>query len=258
MASITERGAELRRLHHAPELLQVVNVWDAVSAKVVAALPETRALATASHSIAATFGYEDGEHIPLELMLDLVGRIVATTDLPVSADLEAGYGDAGDTIRRAIGIGVVGANLEDQVRPFDDAVAAVRAAVAAAEAEGVPFALNARTDVFLRGAFPSPEQNAEEAIRRGRAFLDEGATCVFVPGRLDEDTVSRLVAGLGVRTLSVIAVPGSLSPARLHELGVARVSYGPWTQRVALAALQRTAAELYAGGVLPDGVPVLN
>ncbi len=258
MASITERGAELRRLHHAPELLQVVNVWDAVSAKVVAALPETRALATASHSIAATFGYEDGEHIPLELMLDMVGRIVATTDLPVSADLEAGYGDAGDTIRRAIGVGVVGANLEDQVRPFDDAVAAVRAAVAAAEAEGVPFALNARTDVFLRGAFPSPEQNAEEAIRRGRAFLDEGATCVFVPGRLDEDTVSRLVAGLGVRTLSVIAVPGSLSPARLHELGVARVSYGPWTQRVALAALQRTAAELYAGGVLPDGVPVLN
>lgn len=258
MASIIERGAELRRLHHAPELLQVVNVWDAVSAKVVAALPETRALATASHSIAATFGYEDGEHIPLELILDMVGRIAATTDLPVSADLEAGYGDAGDAIRRAIGVGVVGANLEDQVRPFDDAVAAVRAAVAAAEAEGVPFALNARTDVFLRGAFPSPEQNAEEAIRRGRAFLDEGATCVFVPGRLDEDTVSRLVAGLGVRTLSVIAVPGSLSPARLHELGVARVSYGPWTQRVALAALQRTAAELYAGGVLPDGVPVLN
>ena len=258
MASITERGAELRRLHNAPELLQVVNVWDAVSAKVVAALPETRALATASHSIAATFGYEDGERIPLELMLDMVGRIAATTDLPVSADLEAGYGDAGDTIRRAIGVGVVGANLEDQVRPFDDAVSAVRAAVAAAEAEGVPFALNARTDVFLRGAFPSSAQNAEEAIRRGRAFLDEGATCVFVPGRHDEETVSRLVAGLGVRTLSVIAVPGSLSPARLHELGVARISYGPWTQRVALAALQRTATELYAGGDLPDGVPVLN
>lgn len=258
MASITERDAELRRLHHAPELLQVVNVWDAASAKVVAALPGTRALATASHSIAATFGYEDGERIPLELMLDMVGRIAAATDLPVSADLEAGYGDAGDTIRRAIGVGVVGANLEDQVRPFDDAVSAVRAAVAAAEAEGVPFALNARTDVFLRDAFLTADQKIEEAVRRGRAFLDEGATCVFVPGRLDEETVSRLVAGLGPRTLSVIAVPGSLSPARLHELGVARVSYGPWTQRVALAALQGTATELYAGGDLPDGVPVLN
>lgn len=258
MTSITERGAQLRRLHDAPELLQVVNVWDAISAKAVAALPETQALATASHSIAATLGYEDGERIPRELMLDMVGRIVATTDLPVSADLEAGYGDAGETIRRAIGVGAVGANLEDQVRPFDEAVASVRAAVGAAEAEGVPFALNARTDAWIRDAFDTADEKTEEAIRRGRAFLDEGATCVFVPGRLDEETVHRLVGGLGERKLSVIAVPGSLSPARLHELGVARVSYGPWTQRVALAALQRTAAELYAGGELPDAVPVLN
>ncbi|MFE4468448.1 isocitrate lyase/phosphoenolpyruvate mutase family protein [Leifsonia sp. NPDC056824] len=258
MTSITERGAELRRLHDAPELLQVVNVWDAISAKAVAALPETRALATASHSIAATLGYEDGENIPLDLMIDMVGRIVATTDLPVSADLEGGYGDPGETIRRAIGVGAVGANLEDQVRPFEEAVAHVRAAVVAADAEGVPFALNARTDVWLRNTYPTAAEKTAEAIRRGRAFLDEGATCVFVPGRLDEETVTQLVAGLGVRKLSVIAVPGSLPPARLHELGVARVSYGPWTQRVALAAVQRTAAELYAGGELPRDVPTLN
>ncbi|MEY9951985.1 isocitrate lyase/phosphoenolpyruvate mutase family protein [Leifsonia sp. EB34] len=258
MTSITERGAELRRLHDGPELLQVVNVWDAISAKAVAALPETRALATASHSIAATLGYEDGEHIPLDLMLDMVGRIVAATDLPVSADLEGGYGDPGETIRRAIGVGAVGANLEDQLRPFEEAVAHVRAAVAAADAEGVPFALNARTDVWLRNTYPTAAEKTEEAIRRGRAFLDEGATCVFVPGRLDEETVTQLVAGLGERKLSVIGAPGSLPPARLRELGVARVSYGPWTQRVALAALQRTAAELYAGGELPADVPVLN
>ncbi|MFE4949038.1 isocitrate lyase/phosphoenolpyruvate mutase family protein [Leifsonia sp. NPDC056665] len=258
MTTITERGAELRRLHDAPELLQVVNVWDAISAKAIAALPETRALATASHSIAATLGYEDGENIPLDLMLDMVGRIVATTDLPVSADLEAGYGDPGETIRRAIGVGAVGANLEDQVRPFEEAVAHVRAAVAAADAEGVPFALNARTDVWIRNVYPTAAEKTEEAIRRGRAFLDEGATCVFVPGRLDEETVTQLVAGLGARKLSVIAVPGSLPPARLHELGVARVSYGPWPQRVALAAVQRTAGELYAGGELPADVPTLN
>ena len=227
MTSITERGSELRRLHDAPELLQVVNVWDAISAKAVAALPETRALATASHSIAAALGYEDGENIPLDLMLDMVGRIVATTDLPVSADLEGGYGDPGETIRRAIGVGVVGANLEDQVRPFEEAVAHVRAAVAAADAEGVPFALNARTDVWIRDSFPTAAEKTEEAIRRGRAFLDEGATCVFVPGRLDEETVTQLVGGIGVRKVSVIAVPGSLPPARLHDLGVARVSYGP-------------------------------
>jgi len=258
MNSIQARGAELRRLHEATELLQVVNVWDAVSARVISDLPDTRALATASHSIAATFGYEDGEHIPLDLMLDMVRRIVAATDLPVSADLEAGYGNAGETIRRAIGVGAVGANLEDQLRPFDDAVAAVRAAVAAADAEGVPFALNARTDVFLRSADRDDDAKIEEAVRRGRAFLDEGATAVFVPGKLDERTVERLVGGLGERKLSVIAVPGSPAPERLQQLGVSRVSYGPWTQRVALTALRNSARELYAGGALPEGTEVLN
>ena len=191
-------------------------------------------------------------------MLDMVGRIVNATDLPVSADLEGGYADTGETIRRAIGVGVVGANLEDRMRPFDQAVASVRAAIAAADAEGVPFALNARTDVFVRNAFPTDDEKIEEAVRRGRAFLDEGATCVFVPGKLDERTVQRLVGGLGERRLSVIAVPGSLTPARLQELGVARVSYGPWTQRVALTALRNTALELYAGGVLPQGTQPLT
>jgi 2-methylisocitrate lyase-like PEP mutase family enzyme len=258
MTSIQDRGAELRRLHEAPELLQVVNVWDAISARVVADLPDTRALATASHSIAATLGYEDGEKIPLDLMLDMVGRVVRATDLPVSADLEGGYGDAGETVRRAIGVGVVGANIEDQMRPFEVAVGEMRAAVRAAEAEGVPFALNARTDVFIRDAYPTDDEKIEEAVRRGRAFLDEGATNVFVPGKLDERTVERLVGGLGDRKLSVIAVPGSLSPERLEALGVARVSYGPWTQRVALTALRDTALALYAGGALPEGTQQLN
>lgn len=259
MTSIEARGAELRRLHEAPELLQVVNVWDAVSARVVADLPETTALATASHSIAATFGYEDGENIPLDLMLDMVARIVAVTDLPVSADLERGYGDPAETIRRAIGVGVVGANLEDGMRPFADAVAAVREAVGAAEAEGVPFALNARTDVFLQEpAGGTATARIEEAVRRGRAFLDEGATCVFVPGPLDESTIEQLVDALGVRRISVLAGPGSVAPARLQELGVARASYGPWSQRVAVTALRDTARELYAGGLLPPGTERLN
>jgi 2-methylisocitrate lyase-like PEP mutase family enzyme len=113
----TARATELLRLHREPELLTVVNVWDVVSARVVAATPGTTALATASHSIAATFGYADGEQIPVDLMLEMVGRIVADTDLPVTADLEAGYGDAAETVRKAIGLGVVGANIEDQMKP---------------------------------------------------------------------------------------------------------------------------------------------
>ncbi|MGZ4501086.1 MAG: isocitrate lyase/phosphoenolpyruvate mutase family protein, partial [Nocardioidaceae bacterium] len=112
-----DRASALMRLHRDPELLTLVNVWDAASAKVVAGVPGTRALATASHSIAASYGYPDGEQIPVGLMLEAVGRIVAATELPVTADLEAGYGDPGETVRRAIGLGVVGCNLEDQMKP---------------------------------------------------------------------------------------------------------------------------------------------
>ena len=102
--TLADTAAELRRLHTAPELLQVVNVWDVASAEAIAALAQTRAIATASHSIAAAFGYPDGEQIPADLMLGMVGRIARAVDVPVSADLEA-VGDPGETIRRAIGGG---------------------------------------------------------------------------------------------------------------------------------------------------------
>jgi len=256
--TLADAATELRRLHTAPELLQVVNVWDVASATAVAALPETRALATASHSIAATFGYPDGEQIPRDLMLEMCGRIARAVEVPVSADLEAGYGDAGEAIRRAIGEGIAGANLEDQLKPLDEAVAAVSAAVAAADAEGVPFALNARTDAFLRGRERPVEVNIADSIERGRAFLDAGATCVFVPGNFGEEVVAELVAGIGEQRVSVIGLPALPAPARLQELGVARVSYGPTTQRVALGALQDLASSLYGGGTLPGGIRPLN
>lgn len=257
-STTADRAAELLRLHTDPEVLQVVNVWDAITARVVTDVPGTRALATASHSIAATLGYQDGENIPVEQMVDMCGRIVAATHLPVSADLEAGYGDPGGTVRRAIGVGVVGANLEDQMKPLDEAVGAVRAVVAAGEAEGVPFVLNARTDAFLRAGDRDPGEVLADAIERGRAFLEEGAACVFVPGRLDLVTIGALVDAFGERRLSTIGVPGAPSPADQQAAGVARISYGPWTQRVALTALADLTAELLGGGALPAGTRPLN
>ncbi|MDH2445212.1 isocitrate lyase/phosphoenolpyruvate mutase family protein [Amnibacterium sp. CER49] len=255
---IAARAQTLRDLHAAPDLLSVVNVWDVISATTVAGVSGVKALATAGHSIAATFGYPDGE-VPLETTLDLVGRIVAAVDVPVSADLDNGYADPGETIRRAIGVGVVGANMEDRLVPRDEAVARVRAAVRGAEAEGVPFSLNARTDAFVRMADADQATKVDEALARGRAFLEEGATTVFVPGLLDESAVTALVEGLGPQRLAVINVPGSLPPSRLQQLGVARVSYGPWTQRVALHALQRLADDLTNhDGALPPGTPALN
>lgn len=258
MTSLSEKAETFAQLHTAPEILRVVNVWDVISAEAVAALPETKALATAGHSIAATFGYEDGENIPVEVMLDMVGRIVAAVDVPVTADLDSGFGDPGETTRRAIGVGVVGANVEDRVKPLADAVRAVEAVIAAGEAEGVPFVLNARTDVFLKGADRPLDDKVADAIERGRAFLAAGATSVFVPGKLDADTTRRLVDGLGERKLSVIGVAGALTAAEYEALGVARISYGPQTQRVALTALQDLAIDLYGDGVIPSTVRELN
>jgi 2-methylisocitrate lyase-like PEP mutase family enzyme len=255
--TLSSKAAELLRLHTDPELLVVVNVWDVITATVVAD-QGSKALATASHSIAASLGYADGENIPRDEMIAAVGRIAGAVDIPVSADLEAGYGDAGETVRRAIGVGVVGANLEDQMRPLATAAGEVSAAVKAGEAEGVPFVLNARTDAFLKGADRDPKDVLADAIERGRAFLDAGASCVFVPGRLDEATVTALVEGIGERRVSVINVPGSLSQARLQELGVARVSYGPWIQRATLTYLADLTTDILGGANLPEGVRPLN
>jgi len=259
MTRLTDDATRLLELHSAPELLSVVNVWDVVSATAVAAEPGTTALATASHSIAATFGYEDGENIPLDLHLSMIERIVAGTSLPVSADLEGGYGDVGETIRRAIGVGVVGANLEDQLRPLDEAVKNVEAALAAGTAEGIDFVLNARTDAFTVGGKRDHDTKLADAVERGSAFLAAGAPVVFVPGPLTEDDIRTLVDAFGPQKLTVIGIPGSPSLGRLEELGVARVSYGPLSQRIALTALQDFVRQVHTGdGVVPETTRALN
>jgi 2-methylisocitrate lyase-like PEP mutase family enzyme len=259
MTAAPDKATELLRLHQAPEILTVVNCWDVISARVAADTPGTAALATASHGIAGALGFEDGENISADEMLDHCGRIAAATDLPVSADLEGGYGNAPETIRRAIGLGIVGANIEDQLKPLAQATAQVEAMMAVAEAEGVPdFVLNARTDAFLRAGDRDPGEVLDDAITRGRAYLDAGAPVVFVPGRLGEAEVTALVDALGERRLSLICTPVSLTPARMAELGVGRVSFGPWSQRVALTAYQQLVETALAGAGVPDGTRPLG
>lgn len=260
MSDLATRARILLDLHTAPEILVLANVWDVVSATVVAGTDGVRALATASHSIAATFGYPDGENIPLDLHLDMVRRIVEAVDLPVTMDFEAGYGDAGETARRAIAAGVVGGNLEDQLKPLDEAVAAVEAVLRAGRDAGIDFVLNARTDAVLKAAAGSDRAVAvAEAARRGQAFLEAGAPVVFVPGVVAREEIEALVEAFGPRRLTVISVPGASLPAsELEALGVARVSTGPFTQRVALTALQDAAAAVVAGGTLPAGTRPLN
>jgi 2-methylisocitrate lyase-like PEP mutase family enzyme len=244
-----EKAEELRRLHAAPEPLVLVNVWDAASARVVAGTPGCRAIATASWAIAAAHGYADGERIPLELMLAAVKTIADAVELPVTADLERGYGDAGATVAKAIEAGAVGCNLEDSdgaggLVPVEQHVAAVEAARAAGERAGVPIVINARTDVFITGG------EMDEAVERARAYLAAGADCAFVPIFNPGVDLEQLV--IRVRgPVSLIAGAGSPPLAELAKLGIARVSYGPGPMGAAMAALRGVAETLLAGGAPP-------
>ncbi|WP_341928133.1 isocitrate lyase/phosphoenolpyruvate mutase family protein, partial [Nocardioides psychrotolerans] len=155
--------------------------------------------------------------------------------------------------------GVVGANLEDQMKPLAEAAAQVEAVMKAAAAAGVPdFVLNARTDAFVKAGDRDPAEVLADAIERGKAFLDAGAPVVFVPGRLDEEQVTALVDALGPQRLTLIGIPGIPSLARLQELGVARVSYGPMSQNVALTALAKLVESVHDGGGVPEDMRILN
>jgi 2-methylisocitrate lyase-like PEP mutase family enzyme len=184
---------------------------------------------------------------------------VDNTDLPVTADLEGGYGDAAETVRKAIGVGVVGANIEDQLKPVAEAARQVEAIMKAADQEGVPdFVLNARTDAFHLRRDRDPAESLADALERGRAYLDAGAPVVFVPARLGEEQVRTLVEALGPQRLTLIAIPGTPPLARLEELGVARVSFGPMSQNVALTALQELAEGVQRGEGVPRTMRMLN
>ncbi len=250
--SAAARAQALQALHVPGDPLVLTNVWDAASARAVLSTGAP-ALASASHAIAAMRGLPDGGVIGLDAMLESVGWIVGEAgDVPVSADLESGYGDAGEAVRRAIAVGVVGANLEDGRAPRDEAVAAVRAAVAAGEAEGVPFVLNARTDAFVKGE-GSPEDRLAEAMDRARAFAEAGAPSIFVPGAREAGDIEALVDACEGVPLSVIVGPGSLTRTELAEIGVARISVGPWSQRHVLDALAALAGRMTRGdGTMPE------
>ena len=236
MTTQREKAEELRRLHAAPEPLVLVNAWDAASARVVAAAPGCRAIATASWSIAAAHGFPDGEAISREAMLAAVALVASAVELPVTADLERGYGDASVTVAGAIEAGAVGCNLEDSTGtgglwPAEEHAAVVAAARAAGEIAGVPIVINARTDVFLEGAGGVDEASSAAAPTWRRA-----PTVIFVPGVRDVPTLEALVAGIG--PISVFGMPGGPTLAEYARIGVARVSYGPGPMGVAMAALK--------------------
>jgi 2-methylisocitrate lyase-like PEP mutase family enzyme len=244
-----EKAEALRALHVPGDPVVLVNAWDAASARVVASAPGCAAIATASWSIAAAHGYPDGEQIPRDEMIAAVGLVARSVELPVTADLERGYADAGETIALAIEAGAVGCNLEDSVegdalRPTAEHAERVAAARANGEELGVPVVINARTDVWIHGGVP-PEERLASAIERGEAYMDAGADCIFVPGLRDPETIAELCSHFPV------SVIGAAPRAELAAAGVSRISYGPGGMGIALAALRREAESLLAGGPPP-------
>lgn len=246
-------------LHHAPPILILINAWDVCSARLFE-LEGCKAIATTSAGVAATLGYPDGQYMSLQETAEVTRRIANGIDLPVSADLEAGYADdtegVVDAVRTIMRAGAVGINIEDSTSCnssgtlIDVEVMAerLRAIRAMAEEEDIPLVINARTDVYLSSHENTPGL-FRETVRRAAAYREAGADCIFVPdtGNLDERTIADLVREIDA-PLNIIA--GSHLPpiGRLEELGVARVSVGPRHMRVALAVLRTIARELLREG----------
>jgi 2-methylisocitrate lyase-like PEP mutase family enzyme len=235
----------LRRLHHGPEILVFPNAWDAASARVVEAAGFP-AVATSSLGCAAVLGYQDGESIPRDEMMFLVGKIVRAVEVPVTADLEAGYGDPAGTALAAIEAGVVGLNFEDFVAgelvPIEAQVSRIHSMRAAAGSTGIPLVINARTDVFWAGQ-GAQETRFDRAVERLNAYLEAGADCVFAPGVQDAETIGMLARAVN-GPINILARPGSPALTEMKALGVARVSFGSGTSRVALGAVREFAKEL--------------
>jgi 2-methylisocitrate lyase-like PEP mutase family enzyme len=248
-AALAAQADELRGLHIPGSPLLLVNAWDPPSARRLMQ-DGYPAIATTSAGVAEALGYEDGNVTPPDEMLAAVGRIAAVVDVPVTADLEAGYGlEPRDLVDGLVRAGAVGLNFEDSDHAAGGMVAAesqveqLAAIKGAGREAGVDVVLNARVDVFLH------DGEVDEAIRRGRLYADAGADCVYPIGVRGRDAIARLVEEVGA-PVNVLAVPGGLSLSELGELGVARVSFGSGLMHIAMDAAAEQARAYRAKG--PD------
>jgi 2-methylisocitrate lyase-like PEP mutase family enzyme len=246
---LAEKAERFRRMHHGPGILVLPNAWDAASARIFEDAGFA-AIATTSAGVANSLGYPDGERVPPREMFDAVRRIVRAVSVPVTADLEAGYGDAANAARDLIEAGGIGLNLEDsirrEVRDASEHVERIRAVRRVAEARAVPLVINARTDVYLL-EFGAPERRFEETVRRANLYLESGADCAFVPGYFDADLIGRLAKAIR-GPLNILALRGTPPAAELERLGVARVSTGSGPMRASTTFTRDIARDLKQHG----------
>ncbi|HXW50912.1 MAG TPA: isocitrate lyase/phosphoenolpyruvate mutase family protein [Candidatus Acidoferrales bacterium] len=257
MSDQRAKAERLRELHRGGKILVLVNAWDGVSARIVEQLGYP-AVASTSAGVAWTEGFADGEEIGREEMLARVSVMARAVSVPVSADLEGGYGpsvaDAEATAHGAIDAGAVGLNFEDaDAKSVGDLLDAGRQAERVAAIRrvgldrGVPLVINARTDCFLAGIGSDDRYRLEESVRRSNLYLAAGADCAFVPGVSDEPTIAELVSRIN-GPVNILASAAAPSLARLEQVGVARVSLGSGSIGFALAKLRELASGLQSSG----------
>lgn len=250
-ATHADKAAVFRDLHHADDILVLPNAWDGVSAKILeqAGFP---AVATASASVSWTRGVRDGEGLTRDDALDAIRLVASSVDLPVTADIEKGFGDTpsdvGESIKRVIDAGAVGINIEDSLgrdqRPIPDMQA--RIAEARSGAGDFPLFINARVDAYLLGK--KGDDVYADTIARAAAWIEAGADGIFVPGPRDADLIGKLVTDIKAPLNVIVLDENTLSVAELQGLGVARVSTGPRLMQCAMGSLQRAAASIRADG----------
>lgn len=250
-SDLAARAARLRALHVPGDPLILPNAWDVPSARAVEAAGSA-AVATSSSAVAETLGFEDGELAPADAMFAAVTRIASAVEVPVTMDAEAGYRlSAVEFVARLLEAGAVGCNLEDSdhraggIRDSDVQAAWLADVRAAAEAAGVPIVINARVDVHVR-EIGAPETRLAEAIRRGNLYLAAGADCVYPIWVADEPTIRGLLEGIH-GPINIYARPEAPPLARLAQLGVARISFGPWLHRLAMREVTRLVSAIAAG-----------
>ena len=244
----TDKAKRFAELHVKGAPLLLYNAWDAGSAKSILAAG-AQAIATSSWSVAEAQGYRDGEAIPIALAEQIVARIVATIDAPVTVDFEGGYSEDNDklaeNVSRLLDLGVIGINFEDRVvkgsglYSLDRQARRIAAIRKAAEQKGIDLFINARTDVFFEHG-EDAAQAVGEALDRAKAYAAVGASGLFVPGLVDDALIGRICEGVTL-PVNVMVMDGVPSNARLSELGVARISYGPIPYIRAMKALGQEA-----------------
>jgi 2-methylisocitrate lyase-like PEP mutase family enzyme len=246
-----QKAEELRKLHHGPRILALPNAWDAVSARILEELGYP-AIATSSAAVAFSLGYPDGQRISRCEMLEAVARIAHAVEIPVTADMESGYGlspeEIAETTRELVASGAVGLNFEDITGDDETShvelslqLEKIRAIRDTSAALGVPLVINARTDVYLMPIGPAATR-FERTVERLRAYRDAGADCLFAPGVCDHEIISKLVKALGA-PLNILVSQGCPSLDDLEKMGVARASAGSSAMRAAMGAFQRVAKD---------------